>query len=958
MGIDAMKTMFFLGLLLGTGICAEEYLFDFGNAPRDEIRSVCGGARCISEVPMACRNGFLIGGCGPAPKIELPEGFGKSGELTLNCWIRLDPALGEQGNYGILMKGSRNGFPQIQFQLSIRRLRPEFKYVSETGQWSGIMMNASDWVGIRKRIPLERLPTIPLDQWIMLSATFSHGRITLYLNGKVFLETAGNRLMPLNGHPVILGESQSGAGVPCWNFPGLIARPRFSDRACTSAEIQALERHERKLLPTGISSYLRVPQTSFSRKLDLVKQYEDSLPSPLPGLPNCRTAIRKIAGIPRITINGDAVSGMAMLPSPYVSVKNAFDSTRDFAAAGIRFYSNIIWTRGSRNRWWLGEGRYDFRILDGIVKAMIDGAPEGYVFPRVKLDPPEWWSAANPDEMAAPGQVSPSSVKWRALYRRMLRDVVTHMENAPYAGRIMGYQFGAMVGSEWIAYRIESPVAERSFRAFLRNRYHNDATELGKHYRGRNLSFETVTLRTPGRRHDPFDPIPHPDASAAARNLNAFRAETVADVILDAAAVIKNATGGRKLTGIFYGYGIPEHAALKRILNSSLIDFICSPTTYGGRRAGEPGRFSSNLQGSFRLHNKVYYDEADIRTHYYRQFVDYRCRNMKETLNVIKRTIGYSLTQGGEAWWFLLVGNETFHDNAIMETIARGADLSRRFLDVSGKPEAQLAVFRKAGQYHGNSSFRTGVLERMELWILPRSGIAYDTYDLSDIENPDLPSYQVYLFLDAYDLTEGERQAIERTVRKRGKTAVWIYAPGYYSNGKILPGGVSSLTGIRLREIKNESPVPAWSVSQNRNIAFCKLSRFFEIADPDAEVFGSFQGKPAMAFKNMGSWSSVYLLTWPDAKLLREICRRAGIHVWSDTEDTISAGRGFLMIHASTAGRKKIFLPGNGRVSEIFGKSRPEAGAGFFTDSFEFGETKIYHLDLSDKNMHKTMKSK
>ena len=90
----------------------------------------------------------------------------------------------------------------------------------------------------------------------------------------------------------------------------------------------------------------------------------------------------------------------------------------------------------------------------------------------------------------------------------------------------------------------------------------------------------------------------------------------------------------------------------------SISSALRRPNDY--RRGGDPGTLISTYDGSYRLHNKLYWDEVDTRTHLCTSLVHYRTATLDETVAVLQRSFGYSLTKGTGLWWFLLAGNATF----------------------------------------------------------------------------------------------------------------------------------------------------------------------------------------------------------------------------------------------------------------------------------------------------------
>lgn len=831
--------------------------------------------------------------------VTLASDFGGKKEFTVSCWIKFDASMMNQANYGILYKGSRSGFPEMQFQICLRRDRPEFKYISKSGRWSGIMMNGSDWVGIGKRVPLQKLQPLRPDHWTMLTGTYSsNGILTLYVDGKEYFKTERNSAPPINQYPVVFGRSEWGTGLKCWDFPGLITRFTALDKCLSQKEVALMEKEQRVGLDEQqIIPGATIPKTSFAVKLKRTAAYESALPESLPGKPNIHATIKKVNGVPQLFINHTRISSIAMMPSPYVSPAESEKSVRDFAAAGVRIYSTILWSQGKRNDWWLGDGVYDFSAVDRRLNALLKAAPQGYIFPRIKLDPPEWWIAKNKGEMEYGNMVSPSSEKWRTLYRKMLKDLILHIENSPYAGRVFAYQFGAFVGSEWLLYRkLSSAPSLKAYAAFAKG-------------------------QKSAAKQDPFDP--------AAKNepdlYNTFVSNEIADVILDIAGLIKRLTNGKKLTGIFYGYDTDTHRAFDRIVRSPLVDFFCSPTSYVMRNAGDSGQFTNKYWASMRLHNKMYFDEADIRTHYYNLRVDYRCANLMETCNVIKRAIGYSLTKGTSLWWFLLVGNETFHDENIMSVIAGGAKENAAALRrerTAFSPNAEVAVFFFN---HQPRTYYADLYAKFYLDTLSRSGVPFDVYSLNDATHPELPEYKMYIFLNPPEnMPEFRRKGLK----------LWIFQ--------------SAFTTVKMQKHLPSAPVTSHFLQGDRkNGLNLKLSRYSSVADPEATILGTFNGKPAAAVKGNDAW----FLAIPDIASLHTLYQKAGVHIWNRSGDVLFAGNGYVMLHAASSGEKTICLPQKYRIHDVFSTSdiKKKRIGHTFRLFLNKGETKIFRLSPVSK---------
>lgn len=80
------------------------------------------------------------------------------------------------------------------------------------------------------------------------------------------------------------------------------------------------------------------------------------------------------------------------------------------------------------------------------------------------------------------------------------------------------------------------------------------------------------------------------------------------------------------------------------------------------------------------------------------------------------------------------------------------------------------------------------------------------------------------------------------------------------------------------------------------------------------------------------------------AEELRRLLAEAGAHIWLDTGDVVFAGRGYLTIHASSSGAKRIHLPMTCDVVELFGAAPERQVVAEFTEEMAFGETRVYSL--------------
>ena len=634
----------------------------------------------------------------------------------------------------------------------------------------------------------------------------------------------------------------------------------------------------------------KYPKTDLRRELPSVKAYRERLAAepPRPRATNCTATVKRVGGAPRMAVDGRAVPGTCIVPDPRVPSAEMEFSVRDFAANGVRLAEGLLPSKSvlTMHEWWLDEGVYDFARIDAHFEALFRGMPEGWVFPRLSISPPGWWVRRHPEEMRA-DEVRPDSAAWRRLYGRMLEDVVTHVERSPYAARVIGYHISALHAGEWLIH--PWPADE-----------------------------------IPDEAQDPRDPLPPLDANPVRRAYTRKCSGDIASALLDAARTVKRLTGGRKLVGAFFGYlHTNGQQDMARVIASPDVDFFASPASYKFRAAGMAAPLQASLTASFGLHGKVFYEEADIRTLYARTEEPYRMKDMFESLNAIRRSVGFSLAGGRELWWFLLTGNDSFHDERLMEAVRIGCEENGRALEGAPDRYADVGVFFSPDDFTSCSQTPCEPLCRdlrysLFRTILPFCGVGHDAYLLSDVTHPDLPDYKVYVFPNAFELTEEQRAAIKRLVRRKGKSAIWIMAPGYYRNGTGNAANVTDLTGI--------------GIAENHPVAEGRYSRTFAVTDP------------AGATKAQDGWKSIYLAKPPQRDELVAALREAGAHFWTEPGDIVAAGRGYLTVCAASDGVKRITLPERSDVTEIYGQVPVRKDVRTFEEQLRLGEVRVYRI--------------
>jgi hypothetical protein len=162
---------------------------------------------------------------------------------------------------------------------------------------------------------------------------------------------------------------------------------------------------------------------------------------------------------------------------------------------------------------------------------------------------------------------------------------------------------------------------------------------------------------------------------------------------------------------------------------------------------------------------------------------------------------------------------------------------------------------------------------------LAECGCTYDLYSVGDCEEALSRPYKLYVFVNQYDLPDPA--AIHERLCNSGKSALWLYAPAYATNGQLSTSAIQNATGICVNEqiLSNGGIVCADSV-----IDYGLDAPYFNVDDPNATPLAYFEnGTVAVAYRELEGYCSVYASTCnlPSA-LLRQIATDAGAFVYSD----------------------------------------------------------------------------
>ncbi len=641
----------------------------------------------------------------------------------------------------------------------------------------------------------------------------------------------------------------------------------------------------------------------------------------------------------------------------------------------------------------------DYSWIDGEIEKVLARNPEALLIPRVSVGTPDWWLEEHPDAImlfkklengkwvdsrevvwiGGRGMPSVASEEWRRASGEALRKLVSHLEEK-FGDHIIGYHPCGQNTGEWFyndswegKLNCYEPAFEKAFRKWLKEKYGKEEA-LRRAWGEPDITFDTVTLPTPEERMSAsFGFFRDPKKERKLVDFHEFQNIVMAETLEEFAKVVKEATKGRKLVVYFYGYifelgGMPYgvqqsgHLAFKRLIDSPYIDVFVSPISYGDRGAGGIGAFMTAVD-SLPLHNKLWLNEDDHRTHIYNKEREDEARdhftyggsnNPEETYWVHQRNFAHIFPRRMGCWWFDLFASGWLDDEGIWQNLGKLKRIYDRYLTSkpSFKPEVAVIVDEKSNFYlrQAYPPINTPLLYYIRQ-SLYRLGTPVGFYYLHDLGEGRVPKSKLYIFLNCFALTEKERMAIKRYCQ--GSTCVFFYANGLIKDPYLDAKNMEELLGVKMRmeegNIKGQIKVMGGNPLTEKVADFGvdhQLSPVF-YPEGEVEVLGTYEenGFPALWRKRSKFYNTIYIgtLTAPST-LLRNIAKEAGVHIFSEMDDVVEADDGFLCISARDEGERRIKLKKKATVEdaltgEVIGKNIDQ-----FKLRLKKGETRLFFL--------------
>lgn len=649
------------------------------------------------------------------------------------------------------------------------------------------------------------------------------------------------------------------------------------------------------------------------------------------------TKLERINGVLHFTMNGT--------PAPLMLYRNAInfrDSTflntfiSGFDRAGVRLTEVNI----SLRRFWNEDGSLNTDVLDLYMLSPLYYAPNSNFVLFFHVDAPNWMMKKYPGECYVKdngqplNQMSYASEVYHRETAEFLKKTIAYLKTKPYYHRIAGFGLDGGEDGQFMQWTGRPIMYFGDYSQPMKDKYHRHLAEkyvtidkLNTAWQSNYKSFADIKIPEVSRRHGSLEKLfldPVKDADVI--EFNRVFGVAPADFMLNCAKAIKEATNREKITAAYYGKffsiaGYMEYGelAVGKVLRSPDIDYLIA-VEYNLRGSGKPHSISAPAE-SYALHNKMFVDEADIRTFLSGSKRWAYAGSCFETVSQIRKMFVFTFVRGHGIHWYDLHGG-VFENKAIHDAIGRTRRIARKQMRQQVTPAEIAFIVDEESFFHTTSAIKrasSASLLHLQNGALGRIGAPFDIYFASDLDK--MPEYKMYIFADIY-APSPETIAQINKLKRDGKMLIFTGSTAIANPGNPADN-LAAITGIKVKKLDKVVPAvlkfipknalhPFNTISGGQYISGGRVHPLMLPVDPQAQLFGTLtadESVKTLAYRNFGThkvfFSAIPALT---PAIYRELAKLAGVHIISHDDNTmIYAGRNMLGIHAAQRGSKKLF---------------------------------------------------
>lgn len=558
--------------------------------------------------------------------------------------------------------------------------------------------------------------------------------------------------------------------------------------------------------------------------------------------------------------------------------------------------------------------------------------------------------------------ISPGDKFWDTYALDCLNAIVRHVRGKWYSNRVFAWLPCAFNTNEWFI-RTDAPDATCDFSTPTQRAFHRYLREKGIHCRK-----NPVPLPAECYKGENVFLNPKKDEELIVEEFSLWLNKRISEIILSFARLIKkHYSDSPKLVGFFYGYtnelsgsrnlSQSGHLGLKHLLESPEIDFFCSPNQYKYR--ADEGKFTYNqVLGAFAnssgICGKLVFAEDDHRPTFAKSSSPMLAtRDEWHDEMFFRRNFAQVLTHGQHMWWYSL-SPEWFREKKRQDIIGSLSKIGIEAMGMDCSPVSEVAVVvdeSSISAMHLDPELQGEIILESYSAFFP-TGTPFEYYELNSfLKHADHSRFKVIVFLNLFLVDEKMVTAVKK-LRSDNRTIIFQFAPGFlYKNrdGRAFScTSASRLTGIELKEEKEPQPLIVWIdpertplVPDNEDIrygvsGFKQVTPILGVVDKKAETLGYlYSGNPGFARKRYTDWTSVFTAApHLPSRVLSILFQDAGVHLYSKSGDVIYASRSLLAFVSSSRGIKRLMMPGDDTLTDVFTGRKIKLNKGGYADFF------------------------
>lgn len=646
-------------------------------------------------------------------------------------------------------------------------------------------------------------------------------------------------------------------------------------------------------------------------------------------------------------------------------------------------------------KFWAGPNTYNYEVLDEALKRMFTLAPEGrFIFSLTFSHGPQWWNQKYPEDAIQYARIddhysssdcignypchSFGSERWRHDACEAIKKLVQHVESTPYGKRIIGYRIGEGVYGEWIHFGMAgampdvSPAMVTFFRNFLRDKYDGDVSKLRDSWNQPEVTFDTAMIPPVDVRLQCLEgtlsgtPLRDPRNHWLLDYLKCMQ-YAIRDLLLSMDKAAKEGCNNKKLVGNYCGYFYNQgyttdgwQIETDDILDSPYVDFLVAPTCYSSlfRNVGR-SQLARELAASFPLHNtptqkKLCIIEADTRTHLTAAGYDSKtAETVEDSLALLSRDLAQAISRGCAYWYYDLAKGTWYNCPEILNFFQKIVPIYNAIPDFSSSAGIAVIADWESVYYHAVQELRKhpdyqyttvnggrpahAAINYVAL-EMTRAGLVFDSYSFEDIGNDALDQYKIYIFPQLFYMTP-EKLAKLNTLKKAGKTLIFLNLPGYLTPSGPDVNSIYQTTGIQVQllnqkikgrvKLKNGTEMDRSEYSLDMYI-----NPMLKVNDSGATILGSLTyggtTENTYAKKVIPNGPTIYINGFPfiSSAELKRIAQEAGVHSYCDSENgVVYANKSMISFHTATAGTYTLKAPSAVKWTKVYPQTAAETGA-------------------------------